>query len=111
MGYRTVVMLSNDHANEWENDPNLGKKIAHASSYSNTGSRKSRVGPYGMVVECVHADTQTLAVLDGYTNLIQLAYKGWATNETDKEIARRLLKDAADILGYRLVKKRSESKP
>ncbi len=41
------------------------------------------------------------------TNLIPLAYKGWTTNEADEETALHLLKDAADKLGYRLVKKRS----
>lgn len=107
MGYRTVVMLSNDYAHEWENDQNLGKKIALAM---NGVGDKRRVGTYGLVAECVHADTQTLAVLDGYTKFNPLAYKGWTTNEADEEIAQRLLKDAADILGYRLVKKRSEAK-
>lgn len=29
MGYRTVVMLNNDHANEWANDPELGQKKLH----------------------------------------------------------------------------------
>ena len=107
MGYRTVVMLSNDYAHEWENDLKLGKKIALAM---NGVDDKRRVGAYGLVAECVHADAQTLAVLDGYTKFNPLTYKGWATNETDKEIAQRLLKDAADKLGYRLVKKRSEAK-
>ena len=27
MGYRTVVMLNNDYCTEWENDPELGRKI------------------------------------------------------------------------------------
>lgn len=108
MGYRTVVMLSNDYAHEWENDPKLGKKIALAM---NGVDDKRRVGAYGLVAECVHADTQTLAVLDGYTKFNPLAYKGWTTNEADEETALHLLKDAADTLGYRLVKKRSEAKP
>lgn len=34
MGFRTVVMLSNDYAHEWEHDPKLGEKIAHAMNYA-----------------------------------------------------------------------------
>jgi len=108
MGYRTVVMLNNDYAHKWEDDLRLGKKIARAMN----GVRDGRlVDVYGLAVECVHADTQTLAVLDGYTKFNPLTYKGWTTNETDEETALHLLKDAAGKLGYQLVKKRSGAKP
>lgn len=106
MGYRTVVMLSNDRVSEWENDPELGKKISRAMGAGVRAlSDKTRVGEYGEVVECVHGDTQTLAVLDGYSMFNALARKNWASGETSEDVALRLLKEAADKLGYRLTKK------
>lgn len=101
MGFRTVVMLSNDHAHEWSNDPELGRKISRDSIRSG----ESALGQYGDVIECVHGDTQTLAVLDGYTSFKCLASKSWARGESENEVAVRLLKEAADQLGFRLVKK------
>lgn len=104
MGFRTVVMLSNDQATQWKDDPELGKKISHAMHFP--GGDKGRVGNYGQVVECVHGDCQTLAILDGYTMFRPLSSKGWMRDESKDDIARKLLKEAAEKLGYRLVKKR-----
>lgn len=113
MGFRTVVMLSNDYAHEWEHDSKLGEKIARAMSFANSMSvskderSKARVGNYGTVVQCVHADTQTIAVLDGYDFFDEIAHKSWFKNESKEDIALSLLKAAADKLGYRLTKKKS----
>ena len=65
MGFRTVVMLSNDMAHQWEKDEALGKKISRAMNYANDMDRKdmASISGYGTVVECVHADCQTLAML------------------------------------------------
>ena len=107
MGFRTVVMLSNDRAHEWEHDQKLGEKIAQAMNYANDAERAdmARVGSYGSVVECIHADGQTLAVLDGYSGFQRLATKNWFRGEPDDAIALKLLMDAADKMGYRLTKK------
>ena len=106
MGFRTVVMLSNDYAHEWGHDPKLGEKIAHAMNYANdAANNKACVGSYGRVVECVHADTQTIAVLDGYSRFDAIAHKGWSRGESAEDVALRLLKEAADKLGYRLTRK------
>lgn len=108
MGFRTVVMLSNDQAHEWSNDPELGKKISRAMNHANTvgGDGRAELG-YGRVVECTHADCQTLAVLDGYTFFEIRATKPWARDESRSEITLKLLKEAARNLGYGLVKRRS----
>lgn len=98
MGYRTVVMLSNDQASEWENDALLGEKIARAMNSN------SPIGNYGKVVQCVHGDEQTLAVLDGYTMFQPLAGKIWCRDDAIEDVAVKLLKEAARTLGYRLVK-------
>lgn len=110
MGFRTVVMLCNDQAHEWEKDAELGRKIAGAMNHASSASREhlASVGGYGRVVECVHADNQTLAILDGYTFFNGIAAKGWVAGEAREEIATKLLKEAAKSLGYRLVKARSE---
>lgn len=107
MGYRTVVMLSNDMAHQWEKDPELGRKIGQAMSFANSPERRdmASVGGYGQVVECVHADNQTLAMLDGYTAFTHIDAQPWARGEGDNAAVIRLLKSAANKLGYRLVKK------
>ena len=104
MGFRTVVVLYNDQASTWENDPELGKKIARAlnSAMGHTPEPEADLG-YGKVVECSHADTQTLAVIDGY-DFKALAYDHWYQNKSDEEMQLRLLKEAAEKLGYRLTR-------
>lgn len=111
MGFRTVVMLSNDMAREWSNDPELGKKIDRAMN--NVGSQ-DRYGPmssdlgYGRVVECTHADVQTLVRLDHYTGFEPVAHTSRRSGPSNDEDMIRLLKEAADKLGYRLSKKPSK---
>lgn len=102
MGYRTVVMLSNDMSHGWSKDSGLGDKISQAMHGSNT-LPLAAIG--GAVVECVHADIATLAVLDGYTMFQSLSNDNWRPNEDDKEKQIRVLKKAAESLGYHLVKK------
>ncbi len=108
MGFRTVVMLNNDWCTEWENDPELGKKISQAMNYCRPPSPRHHLNPlgqYGRVVECVHADTQTLVRLDHYQGFDAMA-QTWRTfgPSTDEDMLD-LLKEAADKLGYRMVKK------
>jgi len=100
MGYRTVVVLFNDKSSEWQNDPKLGEKIVHGMN--RIGDPKADLG-YGRIVECTHADTQTLAVLDSY-NFITVAHDHWTRNEKPEELSLKLLKEAANKLGYKLVK-------
>ncbi|WP_157639847.1 hypothetical protein [Burkholderia ubonensis] len=108
MGFRTVVLLENDRASEWENDPELGKKIVHAAMFASAriepGDKASFVG--GRVLECTYADTQTLAVLDSY-NMNSLAHSNWQRGQTAEDVAIQLLRQAADKLGYTLAKKPS----
>jgi len=99
MGFRTVVVLSNDQSHEWENDPELGKKIFYAAS---AGDRLPL--QYGQVVECVHADLQTLAVFDGYAGK-PVAYTHWNRGQSDEVRNLALLKDLAEKMGYRVSKK------
>jgi hypothetical protein len=113
MGFRTVVMLSNDQSHQWENDPGLGKRIQHSAStkhhrdiaeFSRYADRAG-LGSCGEAVEQVHADTATLAILDGYDEFTPLAYTQWRAGVSAEDRALALLKAAADKLGYRLAKK------
>jgi len=110
MGYWTVVMLNNDRTHEWSKDPELGQKIHYDMSFHILGNqlRDSQLGRYGSVVECVHADTQTLVALEHYSSFTPLAYTAWRPNQENRDL--ELIKQAADALGYRLVKK-PEKKP
>lgn len=107
MGFRTVVMLSNDMAHQWTVDKNLGEKISLAMNYANDNRRSDMalVSGYGRVVECCHADNQTLAMLDGYTSFKHVDSQPWTPRGEGDEAIVRLLKSAANKLGYRLVKK------
>ncbi len=102
MGFRTVPLLINDHMHEWSKDPELGKLIANAASFTNS-REGSRIGNYGYVLECTHADTQTLAVIDSYS-MTRLATGSWGGHEMQKMRDLALLKQAAEKLGYKLVK-------
>lgn len=114
MGFRTVVMLSNDFSDRWSKDPKLGEKIQNAMHFA--GSTREglefydRIGNYGRVVECVHADVQTLVRLDHYQGFEPLAYWSRSYGPSQPEDAVNLLKEAVDKLGYRLVKKTVKGK-
>ena len=99
MGYRTVVVLANDDQHNWEQDPELGKKIA--KSAANVQRLGFQSFAYGSVVEVQHADCQRLVVLDSY-NGTAIAEKHWYRNESQAEIEVTLVRQAAEKLGYRL---------
>lgn len=97
MGFRTVVVLSNDQAHQWQKDAELGEKIWIAAADKN-----SRL-EYGEIVEQVHADTQSLAILDGYGGSV-VAQTWWNREQTPETLERDLLKSLAAKHGYRLSK-------
>lgn len=102
MGFRTVVMLNNDRAHEWENDPDLGKKIAQAMNHTND-YLQSKIDNYGRVVECEHSDTQTLALIEGTEWFAGVSY-GFLSGDHSFESHVRLLRSAAAELGFTLHK-------
>lgn len=113
MGFRTVLILDNDMLSDWSNDPLLGRKIAMASDFGdNHLSRfnpRANVGGYGQVIENCHADCQTLMVIDSFSGN-RIAFSGFDREESTLERNIKLLKAAADSLGYRLVKKAKVTK-
>lgn len=102
MGYRTVVMLNNDLSHLWTKDVALGQRIFRAAGQANDDG--ADLG-YGRVVECCHADQQTLVKLEHYTGFDAVAYRGWRQGDTEETAQLSLLKQAAEAMGYRLVKK------
>jgi|GEM_PF-2382529 len=110
MGNRTVVVLYNDLAYEWENDPLLGKKIADGMGDVFIGSRHGQRADlgYGRVVECTHADNVTLALVEGYhyVPIVQSFWSSYKLQDTKIDILRAW----AEKEGYRLVKKAEEKK-
>ena len=106
MGFRTVVVLSNDRASEWENDPQLGRKIFLAASMAQFAGDKDRARdelPYGEIVEQAHGDTQTVAILDGYGGTA-VAHSHWHRGQTNEQRDLECLKALAAKLGYRVSK-------
>ena len=100
MGMRTVALLINDIAHEWQDDNYLGTKIMVKSVSRNEGFPFL----YGDVLPYEHADTTSLVLIDGY-NMKVVAQSHYKPKEP---IEVALLREMADKLGYRIVKK---SKP
>ena len=104
MGFRTVVVLNNDLAHEWENDPTLGRQIWMAACTMGREDQGIHALRYGQVIEQVHADTQTVAFLDGCGGKA-VAHYHWYCGQTEEQKNLQLLKTLADKLGYRVSKK------
>ena len=98
MGFRTVVVLRNDQAHDWEKDPSLGKKIWEAAD------GRGRSLEYGEVIEMCHADSQTLMVMNGYSG-VPAVDSFWQRGEGRVELEMKMLKLLAAKHGYGLRKK------
>lgn len=106
MGFRTIITLNNDYADRWERSPDLGRKIMALSA-----AREDRIYAAGIglsLVECTHADTQSLIIADGYAAKAT-AYSWWRRDQTIEQRDLALLKEFADRLGYRVSKKPSKT--
>lgn len=105
MGFRTLVLLANDSMHEWSKDPELGSLIERSAAALPADRKMGFGSSYGYVLETSHADTQRLAVIDSY-HMDTLAIGHWSQGATNMTKARdlALLKQAAEKLGYKLVK-------
>lgn len=99
MSHRTLVLFYNDQAHMWSKDPELGQKIIRAMHDCD-----DLEGQGGRVIECAHADTQTVMLLDSY-NGTPVAHGMWSRNETNEQRDLKLLREWADKMGYSLRKK------
>lgn len=98
MGYRTVVILSNNLAHVWEKDASLGEKIMIAAS------RPDAHFEYGDIIEQVHCDVQSLVAIDSMTGY-KMSTTNWYIGQDHQKIKLQLLENAAEAMGYKLVKK------
>lgn len=103
MGFRTIVAFSNDRSSDWSNDPELGRKIMNGA-FRGT-ERNTELSVQGVsIVECVHGDTQSLIVADGY-DAEPVAYEHWHRDQTKADRDLALLREFARKLGYNISKK------
>jgi hypothetical protein len=100
VGFRTVVVLNNDQAHEWDHDPELGRKIWTAAVMTNRPLPDGHF-QYGQIIEQVHADCETLAVLDGCGGR-PLTHASWYAGKTETDTEEELFKKLAKKLGYRV---------
>lgn len=105
MGYRTVISLTNDAANYWEKDPELGRLIMIAAMNGRGGNIRGLNGSnYGEVVQCAHADVNSLIEFTGYSGKYIIG-SHWRSGETEESRRLELLKSFADSMGYAIRKK------
>lgn len=106
MGYRTIVILNDD--SDWINDPHLGKRIAEAertrSGYFYGESQGYvRASESSSIDELIHVRHLSMTCVG------QVRYTGVEEEDTHKD-RLSLVKEVADDLGYRLVKKNVKKK-
>ena len=100
MGFRTVVVLNNDH--NWFDNKNLADDIRVRS---NTRFQELLPNKGIKVLEVEHADASTLMTISYYGKAKIFAKdENWKSDEDARNL--RLLKEAAEQMGYRLVKKK-----
>jgi hypothetical protein len=101
MGFRTLVLINNDHDNLLLDDPNVGNRIHEAVNGYNL-RHSGDLGRLGHVVEQAHADVVRLAIIgeDGSldVNTIATTY----SDNPDQRLV--LLQTFADQMGYALKK-------
>lgn len=103
MGFRTTIILNNDFIHEIKDMPNFGQLVYDAGCSFHVKEESGSIGNFGEVVDVSHADTVKLGILGpkGTFSFQTLSTSYWSTQ--DAELS--LLREAADKLGYRLVKK------
>ena len=107
MGFNTTVMLLNDRLHDIERDTTLGTQIA--TDVSRLGLADSyRTLQYGKVIETHHNSSMSIVAV-GHNMGITLGHaviEGGDLVNALEEAKVDMLKQLADSLGYRLVKRK-----
>ena len=104
MGYRTLVMFNNDHVDKVKDIVGFAEKLYYTILEGTHPHSDHGLRNICWVVEQDHADAQKLSYIDGFSAKT-LAVRNWYPDAKDGEQELRLLRDAAEKLGYRLVRK------
>ena len=110
MGYNSTIIIMNDALHTIATDAEFGAAVASAvSKYDPSTSlydKDIRSGSHvnaASVVACHHADQTALIAIGGnYGTVLNMSY-GYAHHDMKDKL--RLISDAADAFGYKLVKK------
>lgn len=107
MGFNTAVMLCNDELHTIENSKVFAKDLCSAASEAYCYNKKIRVpGTNAIVLPSEHADVKRVIVVGGNDINKTNIYMMDRFSEIHKEeIELRILRDAAEKLGYTLRKK------
>lgn len=110
MGHNTSFMFLNDCFATIQNDPDFGKRVAEAIQKgfgkTNVDVIASNGQTVGQMIESHHADTTTLLAVGG--NYGTKLGEFWGFSHHTKEAQVHILKEYADKLGYKIVKKPSK---
>ena len=106
MGYNTTMMIMNDGIGAIDRDlPNWWERVKNAIFTQNYDEQQpaSNHCNVSQVICCQHADlTQIVTVGGNYGDLLGLVL-GWKHHTKDDQL--KIVKDLAEQMGYRLVKK------
>ena len=108
MGYRTTIIINNDHIDLLDSDKQIADKIRKAILGYNMADHYGNFGNLGHVVEQAHADITKLVIIgkNGRFDVTELASIATTHNVPDDGSTELvLLAKAADALGLRLVQK------
>lgn len=99
MGMNTAMIVRNDFLHEIKEDPKFGEKVWTAIAYNGNEQRMPYLGEGFSVLPSSHADYIQVVAIGG--NIIRRLGIGGGYRAADEDILRNL----ADSMGYRLVKK------
>lgn len=105
MGYRTILILSNDDAGGW-GDTDLGKAIQAAASRrlcERTGEINFGGNQIGTVIQCEHADTESIVHFSSLHGTV-LGRSFYNSRTTEEEQREAMIVQIAESMGYKLVK-------
>lgn len=114
MGFNTTVIVMNDALHSIENDTEFGKKLATAILMFRPSQGRQDVSSGGhcnaaSVIETHHANDTAVVAVGGNYGTVLGTHSDWVhhTPESKEEI----LRDLAEQMGYRLVKKAKKGEP
>jgi hypothetical protein len=102
MSFQTLVVINHNHIHQARNNPELGNELYNAVCRASTISPTDFGRGMGLVYRPSHADQCSLLVFGNLQVQELTATYGYPNNQ---ELQLRLLRLAADRLGYRLHRK------